>query len=102
MSIDTNVIEKEETAIIVRPPGMYKVLLHNDDTTTFDFVIMVLATIFYKTLEESVEITKAIHIEGRGIAGAPYTKEIAEAKTEETLALSRANGFPLVATFEEV
>ena len=102
MSTDTNIIEKEETTTIVREPNMYKVLLHNDDTTTFDFVIMILTQVFHRTLEDSVEITKAIHVEGTGVAGAPYTKEIAEEKTNEVLTLSRANGFPLVASFEEL
>lgn len=102
MSTDIEVIEKIDETIKVRIPNMYKVLLHNDNTTTFDFVIMVLTTIFHKTIEESMEITKAIHISGQGIAGAPFTREIAEEKTAETIALSRANGFPLIATFEEL
>lgn len=102
MSTDTNIIEREETITKVRLPSMYKVILHNDDTTTFDFVILVLTTIFFRTLDDAIEVTKAIHVEGFGIAGAPFTKEIAEEKTDEVLALSRANGFPLTATFEEL
>jgi ATP-dependent Clp protease adaptor protein ClpS len=81
---------------------MYKVLLHNDDTTTFDFVIAVLMKIFHKTAEEAIEITKAIHVEGKGVAGAPYSREIAEEKTLETISFSRANNFPLTPTFEEL
>jgi len=99
---DIEVIEKVEETIKVYIPKMYKVLLHNDDTTTFDFVILVLTRIFHKTVEDAIEVTKAIHIAGQGIAGAPYTHEIAEEKTMETLALSKANGFPLKVTFEEV
>jgi ATP-dependent Clp protease adaptor protein ClpS len=101
MSTDTNVIEKEETQTIVRVPGTYKVILHNDDSTTFDFVILVLTDIFYKSTEDAAEIAQAIHHEGQGIAGAPYTREVAEEKCEEVLLLSRANGYPLTATFEE-
>ena len=99
---DIEVIEKVEETIKVYIPKMYKVLLHNDDTTTFDFVILVLTRIFHKTVEDAIEVTKAIHDAGQGIAGAPYTHEIAEEKTMETLALSKANGFPLKVTFEEV
>ncbi len=102
MSTDIEVIEREDTTTKVRIPSMYKVLLHNDDTTTFDFVILVLTTIFHRTLDDSIEITKAIHLSGQGIAGSPYTKEVAYEKTEEVTALSRANGFPLTATFEEL
>lgn len=102
MSTEFEVIEKIDETIKVQIPKMYKVLLHNDDKTTFDFVIMVLIKIFHKTVEQSVAVTREIHVSGYGIAGAPYTREIAEEKTAEVVKLSRANGFPLVATFEEV
>lgn len=99
---DIEVIEKIDETVRVIEPNMYKVILHNDDSTTFEFVIAVLVGIFHKTIEDAVEITKMIHVQGQGIAGAPYTREIAEEKTTETLAYSRANGYPLTATFEEL
>ena len=99
---DTGVLEKVEETIKVQEPKLYKGLLHNDDSTTFDFVIMVLVQIFHRTVEDAIEITKAIHVQGQGIAGSPYTREIAEEKTLETVMFSRANGFPLTATFEEL
>jgi ATP-dependent Clp protease adaptor protein ClpS len=99
---DTQVIERIEEKIEVQPPKMYKVLLHNDDTTTMDFVILVLTQIFHRTVEEAIQVTMFIHHNGQGIAGSPYTREIAEEKTLETISFARANGFPLVATFEEL
>jgi len=99
---DTVVIEKIEEDIKLQVPKMYKVLLHNDDTTTFDFVIAVLLQIFHRDIMDAVEITTAIHETGQGIAGSPYTREIAEEKTMEVLNFSRANGYPLTATFEEL
>jgi len=99
---EIEVIEKIDETIKVVIPKMYKVLLHNDDKTTFDFVISVLTRIFHKTAEEALEITKAIHVTGQGIAGAPYTREVAEEKTLETISFSRANNFPLTPTFEEL
>jgi ATP-dependent Clp protease adaptor protein ClpS len=99
---EIEVIEEIQETIKVQIPKMYKVLLHNDDTTTFDFVIAVLMKIFHKTAEEAIEITKAIHVEGKGVAGAPYSREIAEEKTLETISFSRANNFPLTPTFEEL
>lgn len=99
---DIEVIEKVDETIKVYIPKMYKVILHNDDKTTFDFVISVLTNIFHKTMEEAVELTKVIHVAGQGIAGAPYTREIAEEKTMETVRYARANGFPLTPTFEEL
>lgn len=99
---DLEVIEKIDERIKVFIPSMYKVILHNDNTTTVDFVIHVLMRIFHKTIEEAMVLTQTIHENGQGIAGAPYTREIAEEKTLETIRLARANNFPLVATFEEV
>ncbi len=99
---DTEVVEKIESKIGVQPPKMYKVILHNDEKTTFDFVIEVLVGIFHKSFQDAVETTKSIHETGQGIAGSPYTREIAEEKTTETEAFARANGFPLKASFEEL
>ena len=99
---DTNTVEKIDEQIEVKLPSMYKVILHNDDVTTFDFVINVLISIFHKTVEEAIEITMSIHANGLGIAGSPYTREIAEEKTNEVTLYSRANSFPLTATFEEI
>ena len=99
---EIEVIEKIDETIKVQIPKMWKVILHNDDTTTFDFVIAVLTRIFHRTAQDAVEITKSIHVTGQGIAGAPYTREVAEEKTLETISFSRANNFPLTPTFEEV
>lgn len=102
MSTSPSVAEKIEESTSVQVPKLYKVLLHNDDRTTFDFVIAVLTEIFHHTLNDAVEITQSIHVTGQGIAGSPYTREIAEEKVSETKQFSHANGFPLVATFEEL
>lgn len=99
---DIEVIEKIDETIKLQIPKLYKVILHNDDSTTFDFVILVLVQIFHKSVEDAIEITKNIHVNQQGIAGAPYTREIAEEKVSETTSFSRANGFPLTATFEEL
>lgn len=99
---EIEIIEKIDETIKVKIPKMYKVLLHNDNKTTFDFVIAVLMQVFHRSEQDAVEITKQIHVAGQGIAGSPYTREVAEEKTIETLAFSRANNFPLVSTFEEL
>lgn len=96
------IIEKIDETIKARIPSMYKVILHNDNTTTVDFVVHVLMRIFHKQLEDALVLTQTIHETGQGIAGAPYTKEIAEEKTLETIAAARLNNFPLVATYEEI
>jgi len=99
---EIEVIEKIDEQIKVHIPKFYKVILHNDDTTTVDFVIHVLTRIFHKQMDEALVLTQIIHETGQGIAGSPFTKEVAEEKTLETIAAARANNFPLVATFEEL
>lgn len=101
MTTETNVIERISEEVQIREPGKYNVLLHNDDTTTFDFVIAVLLTIFHKGMEEAIDITNHIHLNDKAIVGGPYTKEVAEEKVDETKMLANANGYPLTATFEE-
>ena len=102
MAQETPVADKIEEHLELRVPNLYKVLLHNDDTTTVDFVIHILMRIFHRTIEDAVDLTQVIHETGIGIAGSPYTKEIAEEKALETIAAARANGYPLIATFEEL
>jgi len=99
---DIEIIEKVEETIKVYIPKMYKVILHNDETTTFEFVIQVLIRVFHRTDSDAIDLARMIHLNGKGIAGAPYTHEIAQEKTLETISFSRANGYPLTATIEEV
>lgn len=89
-----------ETKQKVKKPPMYKVLLHNDDYTTMEFVILVLVTIFGKGWEEAQRIMMAVHQQGIGIAGV-YTYEIAESKVNKTIDLARENEFPLMCSMEE-
>jgi ATP-dependent Clp protease adaptor protein ClpS len=89
------------TEIVVEEPRKYKVILHNDNKTTFDFVIKVLQAVFLKPFPQAVELTQHVHITGAAIVGI-YTKEIAEEKVLESTTLARSNGYPLVTSCEEV
>lgn len=81
-------------------PPLYKVLLHNDDFTTMEFVVEILRTVFHKGESDAVRIMLAVHQQGIGVAGV-YTYEIAEAKVDKVASLARANEFPLRCTLEE-
>lgn len=85
----------------MKEPSLYNVIMHNDDETTMDFVVMVLQRIFRKSHEEAVCLMLKIHHEGAAIAGT-YHKDIAESKAGFTMATARQNGFPLKVTTEEV
>ena len=81
-------------------PPLYRVLLHNDDYTTMDFVVFILRTVFRRTEEEAVRIILHVHQRGVGVAGV-YTREIAETKASKTIRLARERDFPLLCTIEE-
>jgi ATP-dependent Clp protease adaptor protein ClpS len=76
-----------------RPP-LYRVLIHNDNYTTMDFVIRVLMDIFHKSEEEAVETMWKVHLEGIGVAGT-YPREIAETKMARAEAEAASHEFPL-------
>ena len=99
-TLDPTVIERHEEEIDIEEPKKYKVLLHNDNLTTFEFVIFLLANVFHKNAEEALYLTQQIHETGAGIAGI-YSKEIAEEKVLESMQLARRNNYPLVVTLEE-
>ena len=83
----------------LQEPPFYKVLLHNDDYTSMDFVVMILEMIFGKSTEEATAIMLNVHHQGKGVAGT-YTREIGETKVTEVHQLSRKNQFPLRASLE--
>ncbi|HVF49119.1 MAG TPA: ATP-dependent Clp protease adapter ClpS [Pyrinomonadaceae bacterium] len=82
-----------------RPP-LYKVLIHNDNFTTMDFVVFVLTTIFQHSETEATLIMLQVHLQGVGVAGV-YTHEIAETKVEKVTALAQSYEYPLLCTMEE-
>lgn len=85
----------------VKPPRMYKVLLHNDDYTTMEFVVYVVETVFHKSSSEATRIMLNVHKNGVGVCGV-YTYEIAETKVATVHDLARQYEFPLRASMEEV
>lgn len=91
------VITKDE--IETREPRLYKVLLHNDDYTTMEFVISILETVFQKSTPDATKIMLNVHHEGVGVAGI-YTKEICETKITVVHQLAKKNEFPLRCSME--
>ena len=83
-----------------KKPPMYKVLLHNDDYTTREFVVWVLQTVFHKNESDAISIMSHVHNNGVGIAGV-YTFEVAETKVTQTMDLARKNQHPLQCTLEK-
>ena len=83
----------------VEPPKKYKVILHNDDFTPMDFVVVILMEAFNFGFEKASSIMMQIHEQGKGIAGA-YSKEIANMKVKRCNQIARSEGHPLMVTME--
>ena len=90
-----------ERKVDTQPPSLYKVLLHNDDFTPMDFVVMVLESYFGKDRNAATEIMLAVHQKGVGICGT-YPFEIAETKVMQVMECARENEHPLQCTMERV
>ena len=84
----------------VTEPPMFKVLLHNDNFTTKEFVVKILVSVFSKSLDEATQLMWAVHKNGVGVCGV-YPFEIAETKVNIVTATARENGFPLQSTMEQ-
>ena len=88
-----------ETMDEVKEPSMYRVLLHNDDYTSMEFVVDILQFVFNKSMEQATLIMLKVHNEGIGLCGV-YTYEVAETKVGTVETLASENGFPLKCTME--
>jgi len=93
----------EESSTVVQDkverPKRYKVLMHNDDYTTMEFVVHILKTIFGKSMAQAEAIMMKIHLDGVGLCGV-FTLEIAETKLNKVQQLARQNGHPLKCSLE--
>ena len=95
---DGDVLTESETRL--EKPPLFKVVLHNDDFTTMEFVVFVLSHVFLRSDLEAFSIMLKVHNEGIGIAGV-YTFEVANMKAEKAINLGRAHEYPLLCTVEE-
>ena len=105
MSSETDRDEQHGTATIrkekLQAPRMYRVLIHNDDYTTMEFVILVLQKFFNKNYTDAQAIMLEIHTRGFGICGI-YTYEVAESKVAKVVKYARDNGHPLKCSTDPV
>lgn len=81
-------------------PKLFKVILHNDDFTTMEFVVFVLEYVFSRNEAEAVAIMLSVHNSGQGVAGI-YPYEIATMKCQKAINLARSREYPLLCTVEE-
>jgi ATP-dependent Clp protease adaptor protein ClpS len=80
-------------------PRLWRVLLHNDDYTTQEFVVWILETVFQKPRAEAFDIMLSVHQSGMGLAGV-YTHDVAQTKLRAARARAEEHQFPLLVTME--
>lgn len=93
----TGTITMEET--VTRTMPMYKVIMHDDDKTSMDFVIMALQQFFKKEFQAAMTLMMEIHKSGSGLVGV-YALEHAELKVQQTHSAARAQKYPLTCSIE--
>lgn len=94
-------ILNQKSKVKVKRPKQYKVIMHNDDYTSMEFVIEVLVRIFNKKLEEAQKVMLDVHKAGKGIAGI-YSYDIAMTKANTAMNWAKEEGFPFKLSVEEV
>ena len=97
---DIRELTRESVSEETDHPSMYRVLLHNDDYTTMDFVVEILMNVFRKSQDEATRIMLNVHQVGIGVCGV-YPHDVAETKVETVTVLAREQGFPLKSTMEK-
>ena len=89
----------EITRTRVKLPKMYRVIFHNDDVTTMEFVVKVLINVFRKSPAEANAIMLTTHIKGAAVVGT-YTYDVARTRQQKATEMARAEGFPLKITIK--
>lgn len=96
---DAGVVTEKQSKTKPKKPRLFRVLLHNDDYTTREFVVYVLSTVFHRSEPDAVQIMLHVHHTGVGVAGV-YTREIAETKIQTVERMAREQDFPLRLSME--
>ena len=98
---DDDILLEDEQEEEIKKPSMYRVIFHNDDYTSMEFVVAVLEAIFHKSKAESTQIMLDVHQHGTGVVGI-YTYEVASTNIYLVEKLAEENEYPFKATMEEV
>ena len=100
LKMETGTITKQKDKIKIKKPKIYKVIMHNDDYTTMEFVIKVLVEVFNKNIIDAEKIMLDVHRKGKGVAGI-YSYDIAVTKVSVAMSMAKNEGFPFKLTTEE-
>lgn len=82
----------------IKEPKQYKVILHNDDFTTMEFVVELLKTVFLKNQKEAEQLMLKVHNTGKAVVGV-YDYDTAVSRVDISTKMARQAGFPLRITY---
>ena len=91
---------REKTRINIREPKHYRVIMHNDDFTSMDFVVDILVEIFHKAEMEAERLMLMVHETGKAAIGS-YPYDIAVTKVHAATTRAKEEGFPFRMTIDE-
>ena len=97
--VSGGVVSEERADQQVETPRLWRVLFHNDDFTTQEFVVWVLETVFHLPHADAFAVMMHVHQAGLGVAGC-FTRDVAETKAKATRQLAEQHEFPLMVTLE--
>lgn len=90
---------KERQRFKLKEPRRYKVIIHNDDFTSMDFVVKILTEVFFKSPAEAERLMLQVHHSDKAVVGI-YTYDTAVSKVQKASSMARNEGFPLRLTYE--
>ena len=91
---------KEKVRTRLKEPKQYRVMMHNDDFTTMDFVVTILMDIFHKDQKNAELLMMRVHQSGKAAVGV-YPFDIAMTKIYEATERAKQEDFPFRLTAEE-
>jgi ATP-dependent Clp protease adaptor protein ClpS len=94
-------VVEAEPELALAPPPMYQVMLHNDDYTPMEFVVLVLEKYFNMDHGRASIVMYEVHTHGLAVCGV-FTRDIAETKVSQVTEFARENNYPLLCTMEKV
>ena len=96
---DKSILQVQESKPLLKEPSMYKVIMHNDDFTPMDFVIMILEMFFKMEKMMATNTMYEVHRAGGATCGI-FTKDVAETKASQVMEYARRHEHPLLCSIE--
>lgn len=90
---DGDILTVSRVDDLIKSDGMWNVVMHNDDTTSMDAVVIILVTVFQKDAKDAVELMLTVHLHGKAVIDT-LPKKLAKARQSEAMKLAKNLGYP--------